>query len=451
MVGKEARTAAQCRSRVFGALFVVATLFVQGAAAQDSEAFARYREGAQALAEHRYDDAQAALREAVRLDPEFAGAWLDLALATYAAGDLPQAEELLDTLEARFSVPPPLAALIADLRRQIRARAAPVAAADVWRWRRRLALALGRDSNANAGLAHSELTLTLPSGALALPLTRGAQARADYFGQAALSVAAVRPFASGVLELTGSLDGRRNARETDFDAVELRGGIALASATPLPVDGFWGALPGPWRLRANVEQLTLGGKALTERLVFGAEHQWSAVACRPQAGIEFEWRRYPVAHTLDASYLWLSSALRCPVPLGPAAHDLALQLRLGEARARNRSDAASARPGGDSHHLELTAVQEWTWARGAGNHTLQALAQGERVSDTDGYSPLLHSNEPRTVDRTTLGLTWTLPLPVGADRGWRAVIGAQQVRQSANLQPFDLSGRIVQFGIERQW
>lgn len=434
-----------------GALLAVAMLAAGPAAAQNPAAVARYRDGTQALAEHRYHDARIALREVVRLDPDFAGAWLDLALATYAVGDLAQAEELLDTLEARFAVPPPLAALISELRRRIEARATAHAPVDVWGWRRRFTADLGHDSNANAGLASHELTLTLPGGALVLPLARGVRARADNFAQTGLSVAAARSHGTGALELTGGVNGRRNASQTAFDTVELRGGIAWASAAPLPAGGLWGALPGPWRVHADVEQLRLGGNALSERRALGAEHLWPTAPCRPRASIEIEQRSYPVAHTLDATYLWLGGGLRCPASFGPASRELGLQIRLGDARARHGPGSMSARPGGDSHHLELTAIHEWAWRGSAGTQALQALVQWERVRDTDGYSPLLDNGAHRNVDRSTLGLTWSVPLPVGATRGWRAVLGAQQFRQSASLRPFDLSGRIVQLGVERQW
>jgi tetratricopeptide (TPR) repeat protein len=119
-------------------LLLLASGLVQAAS---PAAQARYREGTQALAEHRYEAARSALREAVRLDPDFAGAWLDLAIATHALGERVQAEELLDTLEARFAVPPALADVIARLRQQIAAASAPPAAPQRWRWRRQLGAA----------------------------------------------------------------------------------------------------------------------------------------------------------------------------------------------------------------------------------------------------------------------------------------------------------------------
>ncbi len=451
MAGEGVGTAGRWCVWLRAALFAIAALAAGPAAADNAEALARYRDGTRALAEQRYEDARVALREAIRLDPDFAGAWLDLALATYGAGDLAQAEELLDTLEARFTVPLPLAALIADLRRQIEAHAAPSAPADVWAWRRRLTAALGHDSNANTGLAFGELTLTVPGSALVLPLARGVRARADHFAQTGLAMAGSRLHGDGALELTGSVNGRRNADVIDFDTVELRAGIAWASRAPLPAGGLWGALPGPWRLRAEVEQLRLGGSALAEQLVLGAEHRWPARPCHPLAGVELEWLHYPAVHSLDTTTLWLVGTVHCPLPLGPASRDLALQLRLGQARARYGPDSSSARPGGDSRHLQVTAAHEWAWIGATGTQTLQVLAQWERLRDSDGYSPLLDNNARRSLDRSTFGLTWSVPLPVGADRGWRAIIGAQQFRQSANLRPFDLTDRMVQVGIERQW
>ncbi len=126
-----------------------------------------------------------------------------------------------------------------------------------------------------------------------------------------------------------------------------------------------------------------------------------------------------------------------------------MALRAGQAFARHGQDSAQARPGGDSRHLQLSAGQAWRRSGPTGMQTLRLAAQWERVRDTRGYSPLLDNGARRRVDRRSLALSYTLPLAPRSP--WRAVLTAQQFRQSANLAPFELDGRIVQLGLERAW
>lgn len=428
------------------ALLLVAS--VAGAAPAD-EARARYNEGVQALAERRYQDALVALREAVRLDPDFAGAWLDLAVVTYAVGDPIQAEELLDIVQQRFAVPAPLLDVIGDLRRQIAATLAPPPPAAVWRWRRQITTAAGYDSNANAGLSEGRITLTLPGGAVVLPVARLARPTADTFVEAGVAAAGSRRYTAGVLEFTVDARGRHNREVADFDTAELRAEAAWTSAQPLPAAGLWGALPGPWRVRAEFDQLRLDAHTLTDQVTLGAEHLWLRAGCRPRLALEVEWHRYPVARSFDATYLWLGGELRCPSPLGPGSRQLVLQVRGGEAFARHDGDSAHARPGGNSRHLELTTAHEWAWRGPTGTQTLRLLAQWERVRDDTGYSPLLANGARRRVDRGIVGLSWSVPL--NADSDWRLVLSGQQFRQTTNLQPFELTGSIARIGLERYW
>lgn len=443
-------TGGRCSARASRALFLLLLVVLSGVArATSADAQARYREGSRALAEHRYLDARAALREAVRLDPDFAGAWLDLALASYALGEHTQAEELLDTLEARFAVPPALAEVIAALRGQIAAAAEPPTASDSWRWRRQVSAAVGHDSNANAGLAHGELTLTLPVGARVLPVARASRARADAFAQAGAAVTGSRQLGKGILALDAGLEVRRNADVKDFDTEQLRAGLAWTADEPLPAGGLWGILPGPWQLRGEFERWRLDLGTLTDASALGFSHLWLHARCQSRLDLDAEQQTYPVARSLDATYLWLGGGLDCPGGWGPSAQAFFVALRVGHAFARHGQDSAQARPGGDSRHLELTAGQAWRRSGPTGVQTLRLAAQWERVRDTRGYSPLLEDGARRRVDRRSLALSYTLPLAPHSP--WRAVLTAQQFRQHANLAPFEVDGRIVQFGLERAW
>lgn len=427
-------------------LLLLASGLVQAAS---PAAQARYREGTQALAEHRYEAARSALREAVRLDPDFAGAWLDLAIATHALGERVQAEELLDTLEARFAVPPALADVIARLRQQIAAASAPPAAPQRWRWRRQLGAAAGHDSNANAGLAHGELALTLPGGRQVLPVAAAARARPDSYAQTVAAVAASRRLGAGTLALDGGLEARRNLNLREFDTDQLRAGLGWTSDRPLPAGGLWGLAPGPWQVRAEFVRWRLDGDTLSDRAALGFSHLWLHARCQSRLGVDAEQRTFPVAHSLDATHLWLGGGLDCPGGPGSAAQAFSVALRGGKAFARHDAGSARARPGADSLHLELAAAQVWTFRGRGGPQTLRLQAQWERARDQRGYSPLLEAGARRRIDRGTLALRWSVPLAPGSP--WQAVLTAQRFRQQANLAPFDLDGRIVQLGLERVW
>ena len=471
--------ASRRRGAGFGGVLFAALLAAAPAFAQSPDALERYRQGTAALEAGRFDEARRHFSEAVAIDPEFPGAWLDLAVAAARAGDAVQAEEFLDILEARFELPDAIVETVAALRARLSAMLArpegeagdravgagtvadgkappapgdaamPTAAAG-WRWQRSVQAGIGHDSNANAGLALGSLTLTLPGGNVVLPVDEAFLPRADFYSLLAAGAVAERRSETGIFAANASLRWRRNVNERDYDALELRGGLAWTSAMPLPANGLFGLMPGPWRVSTSFQQVRLGANALQNSAAVAFEHVWPQAACKPLGGLELDYRVHPVARSLDATYLWLGVALRCPGLPMPWARQLQAQLRIGQAFARE-DGGDRARPGGDSRHLELSLLHEWAWARRAGGENrLQARLQLERVRDTEGYSPLLAGNATREVTRGAVGLAWLVP--IGAPDGpWQAVLDLQRFRQRSNLEVFDLSGRLLQLSLQRNW
>lgn len=463
---------AGCRSDVVTGFrwlrnFVFATTLLTGlcagapAGAVAAGALQAYQRGTAALEAGRYEEARRFLGEAVALDPDFPGAWLDLAVATARAGDVVQAEEFLTILEARFELPPAIAATVAQWRAQFarwqtapRDGAGPVdATAGVAAERENrysLQLGAGYDSNANAGLSLGSLTLTLPGGWVVLPIDRQYRPRADTYALLAAAAGTQRNVGSGLLDASVSMRWRRNAVEHEFDALELRGGLAWTSPGAVPVDGLQALFPGPWRVSTTLQQVRLGGRALQNSARLAFEHVWPRAACRPLGSLEADFRTHPVARNIDAIWLWAGVTLRCPgLPL-PRAAGLQSRLRVGHAFARHGAGERS-RPGGDSRNLEWTVLQEWAWPTdGADGVRLQAHLDWERVRDTRGYSPLLADGAVRRVDRTALGLAWSMPVPWPGER-WRAVADAQWFHQRSNLDVFRLSGHLFQLSLQRIW
>jgi hypothetical protein len=420
------------------------------ACAQTPEAQGWYSQGVQALGEHRYADARAAFLRAVTADPSFAGAWLDLAIAAQAEGDTVQAEEFLTILEARFTLPPPIAQGVRDLRRRIQAQRS---AAESWTLRTVFQSGLGYDSNANTGLSRSDLTLTLPAGGVLLPLDPSLRPRPDSYAVGSLGTEATRKWGSGQIEIAASAKSRVNTNLREFDTLETIIGAGYSSSEPA-FGGAWGRfLPGPWRVGVTTQQLRLGGNALLHSLSFSALHAWKQLPCSPQGGLEVDFRHFPIASNLDTRLAWVSGAVSCDSPWADSGGRLNMQLRAGWEAARGNFLSDRGRPGDDTRHLELTVSHRWSWPGFNGTHRLEAQAQWAQALDTEGYSPLLSDNAPRRSRRVTGGLAYSVPLqPAGADEeAWIATLAVQGFRQRSNLEVFRVKGAVLQLTVQKSW
>lgn len=444
---------ADAAHRLFTGLSVLAGLVAWPQAfAQNAEAQSWYSQGVRALDERRFGEARSALLSAVAADPTFAGAWLDLAIAAQAEGDTVQAEEFLTILEARFTLPAPIAAGVRNLRQRILTERA-VSPGTGWRWSGVFQFAGGYDSNANAGLSLSDLTLTLPGGNVVLPLAPAQQPRADFYALGSMGVDGTRRLGRGQLETSASVKTRVHGKLRDFDTVEISAQAGYASNEPAFSGTFARVLPGPWRVGAVAHQLRLGGNTLLDSLGVTAVHAWTQVPCSPQAGVEFDLRHFPIASNLDSRLFWLSANATCDTSwLGPGGR-LSMQLRTGREAARGEFLSNMGRPGGDTRHMEITLLQRWSWAGRNGTHKVEAQSQWARARDTDGYSPLLAGNARRRLTRSTAALAYTVPLQAGgADgEGWNATLALQAFRQRSNLEVFRLKGEVFQASVQRNW
>jgi hypothetical protein len=415
---------------------------------------ALYLQGSQALSRGQFSGARLALTQAVTLDPDFAGAWLDLALAAHGDGDTPAAEEFLDILERRFTLPARMTTLVEGLRERIRqqesARRTLSPVEPHWRWRKQMAVGLGHDTNANTGLVITELALTFPDGRVLLPLDPSLHPRGDDNISAGLAIQGQRAAAGGEFEIWGSLKGRHNRLVDGYDTLDAQAGLAWITPAQAAEQAV-AILRGPRRYAMQMQHLQLGGRPLFSNLVLSAQQAWPEQGCRPQGAIDLEQRHFPGASNLDSRIYWLGGTLGCPGLLAAQGGRLQAQLRTGLEIAR--SGGQEGRPGGDTHHGELSLGHQWMWATRNGKTRLDVQAVWLRANDTDGYSPLLQANEARRLRRRILNATYTLPLtadPTGL-QGWTAVISLQAYRQKANLGIFESSGRQLQLSLQRGW
>jgi len=438
------------RSLVIGVSAAASLAAASPALAQNQEALDWYAKGLGALEAKDYPNARADLLHAVQADPSFAGAWLDLAIATEADGDPVEAEEFLGILEARFAVPPAIEQKVAQLHARIDRQKA--IAARNWEWSSTFQAGLGIDTNANTGLALSDLTLTFPGGPVVLPISSEQLPRRDSYFASSIATQGSRPAGTGQYDAGGSIRSRVNDHLHGYDTVELQAAVGYTSSVP----AFGGNVPfatGPWRVGISAQQLRLGGAVLLDGVTVSGLHAWTTARCSPQGGVEFGMRHFPVANNLDSHLYWLTGSATCADPWAGPGGSATAQVRLGYESGRGNFETPNGRPGDDTRHLEVTALQRWAWTGANGTERLEAQFQWAQAADTRGYSPLLAADAPRRLARWTGSLSYIVPLgeiPVlGA--GWTAVATAQAFRQRSNLELFRLKGEVLQLSLQRNW
>ncbi|CAB1371095.1 hypothetical protein [Denitratisoma oestradiolicum] len=371
------------------------------------------------------ENAQAtlALERLVLLQPDNAGAWLDLAVASLQLGDRANAQRALDQVERGFAAPPGIRALIQDLRRRMQVQATLT---EPSRHRLRGGLLLGHDSNANGGLAARSLSLTPGAGVIELPVADDFRPRAAPFWLLTGELATRQTLAGQAVEGRLALAEKRYDGLGEFDTRD----IALAGAWQRPLLGGLGSVMAEWR------RLDMGGQPLIQvpRLRLGLEWPLPDSGCRLLGAVDGEWRHYRGGLArYDGRLLWGEAGTRCPLARG------ALTLL---ARAA-RDDGSAERPGEDTRRQELAlAWQGPAFRRGEA----VLLAQAGRARDEAGYSPLIRNDARREIRRFSLRAELAWPLA----EAWQLVAALEHTRQISNLGLFGLEQRLLTAGLRYQ-
>jgi len=123
-----------------------------------------YLDAMRSLAEGRQYDANDALMRMIELEPQHAGAWLDLAIIQCKLGHAAEAERLFGIIESRFSPPPGILEVIASQRAN---------GCQGWQPHTQWSMLLGRgaDSNVNQGASSSSFSIGSGSTRIDLDLT----------------------------------------------------------------------------------------------------------------------------------------------------------------------------------------------------------------------------------------------------------------------------------------
>ena len=114
-----------------------------------------YLDALQSIADGRDKDASETLRRLIKIEPQHAGAWLDLALTQCELGHAKEAERLFQEIIERFSPPPVLLEMIARRR---------ALGCSKWQAKSQFSVALGRGTDSNLNQGANSPTFSIGSG-----------------------------------------------------------------------------------------------------------------------------------------------------------------------------------------------------------------------------------------------------------------------------------------------
>lgn len=373
--------------------------------ARRPEIEALYEEALFALDAGDADRARALLQTVLEHQPDHAGAWLDLALLQCRAGDRRGGKAILDHVQAAYTPPPAIRALIEEL--------AATACAPARQWRLQSGFALGHDDNVNLGVGQAYTRLMTEAGVLDVLLGPSMQARADSFAELWVELGRTGlPFRfSAVL--------RHHAQDSEFDSHQFS------------LEGWrtWTNARVQTLVRGHYTHTGLGGRPFLDTL--GLEvgrHRLGCSVC-PSAQIRLGLQRFPEYGAYDA-----------------AVGELRLGLRFeGESRALRvwtsvqGDHALAARPGGDRYGggVEFEGLMQL-----GPRLLLQARTGLNFLRDTLPYSePLLPWQRHRRLQ------SYRVELHTPLNRGFTGFAGWYRSASNGNLDFLDFRSDSIRVGL----
>lgn len=367
--------------------------------------------------------AATSFERAVLIEPNNAGAWLDLAIASLESGNYESATSYFDFIELNFHPPETVKKLIASYKKRMHLASMPPKY-----WQNLLEFQVGRDTNANSGLQSAFIPVTLNGSTLELPLDPAFKARADNYAQLSIGTRYRRISESTAYDFSFSAKHRGYKQEHAFTSTDFSSGVGMQSSSSLGVIG----------INAYGDFNSLAGKGLMRnvRVNTSLERAWKT--CRYGFGAEVEWRRYVSLAGLNANVSWMQVAGACEHTVNGKSFQLAIIGRLG------LDQPIATRAGGTTRRKELV-VQ-------LGSRLFPRLQADASVNfsnayDSEGYSALLDNNANRNLYRRNYRLQFTTPLDTDLDLTFRLDRNTIQ----SNLLLFQQSGNNFNLGLQRRF
>ncbi|WP_395011341.1 tetratricopeptide repeat protein [Undibacterium sp.] len=363
------------------------------------------------------------LERVVLIEPNNAGAWLDLAIASLESGNIISASSYFDYIEANFPPPPVLQKIIFSYRKRIELRQK----ADR-KWRFTSEAIAGYDSNANSGLQVAVIPVTFGKDRVELTLDPKYQARGDQFTQLLAGSQFHQNYTSFGLDIGMSVKLRNYRAEHNFSSTEFASNIGIQRPSNF----------GMMSLSASADHNVLASNSLLNNMRINLSLERNNFGCRYGGGMEFELRRYIQLTELNANTTWLQLGGACDLRVWSRPTRAAFILRTG------RDSPTANRAGGQTVKQELI-LQFGTFFTAQWRLDLSLhMSNGQ---DDTGYSALLENNAPRYLRRNILRAQ--LSYPVDSDLDLFLRLDDNKIR--SNIPLFIQSGKTASFGLQKRF
>jgi hypothetical protein len=375
-----------------------------------------YQQALQSLAEGRKGDASQQMSRLVKMVPQHAGAWLDLALIQCSLGQADEAERLFANVETRFNPAREILELIAEARDTGCMAWAPSSSGTI-------SVSRGIDDNVNQGASNSSFIIEGPDGSVELPLLDDFLPKRDGYTQ--MSADYVRDLtANGTLGFL-QFQGRRYDSMRHYDTASLYAGIE-----------------SPWRFGRWLVRTT---GALGVSGMGGHLYQRQAQAqlrVTPPLPLPPRTQLHLIGAATHIDYATLdtfnSDMFELRALLSHYTGSFSANATVGLMSDRARAD----RPGENRHgnYVSLTLRQP------IGLKTVAELAYTRQTWDSaSAYSPELLIDQVRAQRTQVLRASLTYPIA----KRQNVVLEARAVRNRENISIFQYNNRQIQ--LSWQW
>jgi tetratricopeptide (TPR) repeat protein len=369
--------------------------------------------------------AQSALERVVLMNPNHAGAWMDLAIASYQLGEFERAQQIITHIEQNFNPTAALKLQLSQVKRKISYQ--PL----VQGWRGAVSLSYGYDSNVNSGLSDGSFYLSLGAGVPVMVEVADSQLPiADQAQQMRGNLHRFFQHENGAETMVAAgLMLKEYQNQGDYDYVD--GALAINYRRPFFSDKDWLI-----NLGANARYIYFGGKPLGHFLTASSGVSKKLGQCEMGGRLDLEQRTYQANNYFDSTLPWLALTYGCQTE----------QMLYGFGLRTGKDMVSGPRPGGDTSKVEGNA-----FVRGqlAGGLSYSALVYAAEYRDDKGYSAIINNNAKRKIHRLGQRLELQYALPrIGPN--WSAQLELENSKDHSNLPIARIDGQQVWLGLRYQ-
>ena len=352
--------------------------------------------------------AQSALERVVLMRPNHAGAWMDLAIASYQLGEVERAQQIIEHIEQNFNPAVSLRLQLSQIKRKLGYQ--PL----VQGWRGAVSLSYGYDSNVNSGLSDSSFYLSLVVGVPVMVEVADSQLPiSDQAVQARSNAHRFFQHENGAETLVAAgLMFKQYPSQGDYDYAD--GALSINYRRPVSDDKNWLIDIG-----GNARYIYFGGKPLGHFLTTSTGLSKKIGQCELGGRLDLEQRTYQASNYFDSTLPWLGLAYGCQTD----KMLYGIGLRVG------KDLVSGPRPGGDT-----TKVEGNVFVRGVinGGFSYSALVYAAEYRDDKGYSTIINNNDRRNVHRLGQRIELQYALPnIGPN--WSAKLELENSKDNSNL------------------